>query len=468
MTGLLDRHVGFAAALRQAGLPVSIAETLDAVEALRMIELVDRESLRAAYAATVVKRQLYRPVFDALFDLYFPATAGAGAVRRSDGMAEPAPERPAPAPWEVDDPVRLRLREELFAFLLDGDEQLAAGIARDAVSSFGVQSGTQRGRQSWSRMSVLDRLAPQTLMAGLLEQLLHGSQQHGLAEPVARAMIARRLSTFTALVDTDIRRRMAERDGTEAAAKTSRRSIDTVSLQSATKVELAEIRREIQPLARRLAARLAQQRRRGRRGQLDMRRTIRESLSTGGVLFDTQHKPRRPARTDLVVLCDVSQSVTSFAHFTLLLVYALREQFSRVRTFAFVDEIDEVTKYFLPGVDVLEAVQQMGEQANVTGLLGRTDYGAAIEKFGQRWPEAIGRRSSLLILGDARSNYASLALPQLEQMATRAHRAHWLNPERRSMWDTGDSVASRYDAIVPMVECRNLAQLGEFVRDLVD
>jgi hypothetical protein len=183
--------------------------------------------------------------------------------------------------------------------------------------------------------------------------------------------------------------------------------------------------------------------------------------------MDTTHKPRRPHRTDLVILCDVSESVTSFARFTLMLVYALREQFSRVRVFAFVDDLDEVTDFFRPGIDVLDAVARVAAEAKVHGWYGRTDYGRAFGLFHERYLDAITSRTSLLVLGDARSNYGDPGLTALEAMSGRARRAHWLNPERRSAWDTGDSVAEDVARIVPMVECRNLAQLSAFVRELV-
>ena len=466
--GLIEHHAAFLAALREAGLAVSIAEGLDAVAAVRAVSLTEREQVRAAYAATVVKRELHRPVFDTIFDVYFPAVRGQGqAVRRSDGSsAAPEQVRAVPAPWEVDDPVRLRLREELRNYLATGDEQLAAGIARDAVSAFGAMSGPVSGQPSWSRLSVLSRLSPQTLLAGLLAQLLAGRPDEKFAERRTRSMITARMQRFEQLVDADVRRRIAEQRGPDYVARAARPSLDQVSFGSATESELAALRREVAPLARRLAARLAVEQRAGRRGQLDFRRTIRRSVSTGGVPLTTVHRPRRPAKTDLVILCDVSGSVLATARFTLMLVHALREQFSRVRTFVFVDEIDEVTRFFAPGVDVVDAVARMTERAQVTWVTGRTDYGRALERFEQRYTEAVGHRTSLLILGDARSNYGDLALPVLTRLADRAHAAHWLNPERRTAWDTGDSAASRFGAVVPMVECRNLAQLAGFVRDL--
>jgi uncharacterized protein len=463
---LLEHHVGFVAALREAGLTVSIAEALDAAEAMRVVPLIDRDQLRAAYAATLVKRQLHRKTFDAIFDLYYPAVTGVAGVDAEPGQT-PEPPRTPPAPWEVDDPLRLAIRDGLREFLRTGDEQQAQALAREAMAGFGAIPGAGGGRPSWSPMTVLDRISPRTLMAGLLEEFLNGQQQGGLAEQTARTTIDARIRRFEELVNADARRRLAEQTSPDQVARTGvRPSIDTVNFLGATKIELAALRREIQPLARRLAARLAIQQRRGRSGQLDFRRTMRASLSSGGVPMQTVHRPKRPAKTDLVILCDLSESVTSFAHFTLLLVYALREQFSRVRTFAFVDELDEVTRFFKPGADVLDVVSELTEQANITWIMGRTDYGRAFRLFEERYPDAIGRRSSLLILGDARSNYGDVGAPTLSRLAERARHSYWLNPERQSLWDTGDSEATKVGQIVPMVECRNLAQLSEFVRSL--
>jgi uncharacterized protein with von Willebrand factor type A (vWA) domain len=311
-------------------------------------------------------------------------------------------------------------------------------------------------------------MRPQTLMAGLLAQALFGQDVGGLAERTARTTFTERIARFRRMLDTEVQRRLAEESGAEKIAKSAvKPSLERIDLLSATRADLVAIRREIQPLARRLAARLAIEQRHGRRGQLDFRRTIRASLSTGGIPMETHHRPRRPRKTDLVVLCDVSESVTSFAHFTLLLVYALREQFSRVRVFAFIDNLDEVTDVFRPGADLVESVTRLASEADVRGWSGRTDYGRAFELFRERYLDALTSRTSLLVLGDARSNYGDPGLHALRDMAERARRSYWLNPERRSVWDTGDSVAEDVGRVVPMVECRNLAQLGGFVRDLV-
>jgi uncharacterized protein with von Willebrand factor type A (vWA) domain len=459
---LFDRHVSFITALRGAGLNVSVAEDIDAVTALGVVELLDREQLRAAYAAALVKRQTNRPAFDTVFDLFFPATVGSEVEEPSTDPDHTS------ANFRRDDPQLVQFRAELSAALLEGDAAAMARLARTGVGRFGAVHGRLPGTQSWSSYAAQTRISPQTLLAGLLEQALSGHELGGLAERTARTTFTGRIARFRRMLDTEVQRRLAEESGAEKIAKSAvKPSFERIDLLSATRTDLVAIRREIQPLARRLAARLAIEQRHGRRGQLDFRRTIRASLSTGGIPMETHHRPRRPRKTDLVVLCDVSESVTSFAHFTLLLVYALREQFSRVRVFAFIDDLDEVTDFFRPGTDLVESVSRLASEANVRGWSGRTDYGRAFELFHERYLDSLTSRTSLLVLGDARSNYGDPGLAALHDMAERARRAYWLNPERRSAWDTGDSVAEDVGRIVPMVECRNLAQLGGFVRDLV-
>lgn len=435
---LLDRHLGFLAALRAAGLPVSLAEGLDAVGALQHIDLAGRESLRAAYAATLVKRPAHREAFDSLFDVWFPAAVG------GPGPDEQPPDRSA-------------LRAELSRILRTGDDPALREFARGAVGAYGRGPG---GR--WFSYPVLRALSAETLLAGLLDAVL--DERGGLEEKIARRMFRRRIERFEHLVAEDVRRRLAERTGPEHARPPA--PIEQVEFLRASRADLAALRRQIQPLARRLAARLTERQRRGRRGRLDFRRTVRASLSTGGVPLATSHRPRRPHRPELVVLCDTSESVSAFAHFTLLLTYALREQFTRVRAFAFVDGLDEVSRFFTPGADFASAITRMTREAAVVAVSGHSDYGRAFTLFADRYGTAITPRTSLLILGDARGNYQDPRLDTLRELSARARHGYWLNPEPVQYWDTGDSLASAYGRIVPMTECRNLTQLTAFIQSL--
>jgi uncharacterized protein len=454
-SGLLDRHIAFLEALRSAGLPVSLAENLDAIAALQSLHWGERSTVRDAYAATLVKRQSQRPTFDALFDLYFPRLVGSGATALDEPVAEPVRDNAEALSG---------FREELLAALGEGDDADLQRLAVEAVGRFGAMPGRGPGLSSWSAYTALQRIAPEDL----IEQLVAALIDQGRVEDEARSVAARRIGAFNRVVEGDARRRIAEEKGPDHVADVAvRPTIDRLDFTAARKADLEEMRREIYPLARRLATRLTKERHARRRGPLDFRRTVRASVSTGGVPLTTHHRPRRPHRTELVVLCDVSGSVASFAQFTLLLVFALRDQFHKVRAFTFVDHVHEVTHHFRPGADVADVMADLAASTAHAALWGRTNYGRAFARFAEQAEDALGPKSSLLILGDARSNYSDLNVPVLAELAGRCRHAYWLNPEHPRHWDTGDSAARPYGEVVPMVECRNLTQLGEFVHDLV-
>src|SRR5690606_32914382 len=206
-----------------------------------------------------------------------------------------------------------------------------------------------------------------------------------------------------------MRRLAADRDLTELARTTLRPTIDKLDFSAARRSDLDELRRALAPLARQLAVRLTKEQHARRRGPLDFRRTVRASLSTGGVPISTHHRPKRPHRSELVVLCDVSGSVAHFAQFTLMLVFALREQFTNVRAFTFVDDVNEVTDVFVPGADPGDVLAELASRSAHAARFGRTNYGAAFARFVEEHPDALGPKSTLLILGDARSNYRNLS-----------------------------------------------------------
>ena len=459
-SGLVTRHIAFLEALRGAGLSVSLAEDLDAVAALSVVEWVDRRVVHDTYAATVLKRQAQRPTFDALFDLYFPRLVGGGFAeveRQADAGPDDSPVRDNAAALE-------EFRQELAEALELGDEQRWQQLAAEMVGRFGAMPGRGPGLSSWSAYTALQRVAPSELIDRIVAALLG----QGLTEEEAQRSAGRRVGGFTAMVEADARRRIAEEKGAEHVANVALRpSIDRLDFTAARKSDLEAMRREIYPLARRLAARLTKEQHSRRRGPLDFRQTVRASMSTGGVPMATHHKPKRPHRTELVVLCDVSGSVANFAQFTLLLVFALRDQFQKVRAFTFIDHVHEVTHHFKPGADVVDVMADLAASTSQAALWGRTNYGRALTKFAEEHADAIGPKTSLLILGDARSNYSDLADDVLKEMARTSRHAWWLNPEHTRHWGTGDSATRTYGEIVPMVECRNLTQLAEFVHNLV-
>jgi uncharacterized protein with von Willebrand factor type A (vWA) domain len=444
--------------LRSSGLSVSLAEDLDAIAALQALPWGDRSVVQAGYAATLVKKQTQRPTFDALFDVYFPRMVGDGvAGERSDDQASDGSVRDNAAALAA-------FRDELADALAEGDQQTMLELAAEMIARFGAMPGRGPGLSSWSAYTAMQRVAPSELVDKIVQALM----AEGRLDDEARREAGRRMGGFTAMVEADARRRIAEEKGPEHVANVAiKPSIDRLDFTAARRSDLEQMRREIYPLARRLATRLTQEHHAKRRGPLDFRRTVRASMSTGGVPLTTHHKPKRPHRTELVVLCDVSGSVANFAQFTLLLVYALRDQFEKVRAFTFIDHVHEVTEHFVPGADPADVLTELAAATSHAALWGRTNYGRALMKFEEKHADALGPKSSLLILGDARSNYSDLHLEVLKRLAGEARHAWWLNPEHRRHWDTGDSAATKYGEVVPMVECRNLTQLGEFVHDIL-
>jgi len=458
--GLLDREIAFLDALRTAGLNVSLAEVLDSTRAMGAIDLLDREALRAAFAACVLKRPAHRTTFDVLFDLWFPAVTGDPSTVEGEAGTDGEPGQSGPVDPEA-------YRDMLRDLLLDGDEESMRRFARQVVQGLG-RADTAPGRQSWFSYRVLRQLSPETLMASLLDALLKGQDRGGLAEKVARQTVQERIKAFQEMVEAEVRRRLAEDRGAEQISKTAVQPLaEQVDFLRASRNDMAELRRQVFPLARRLATRLTARRRLGKTGKLDFRRTVRASLATGGVPLVTHHKPHKPHKPELVVLCDVSGSVAGFAHFTLMLAYALSEQFTKVRAFAFIDTCDEVTRFFTPGGDVADALARMSAEAKLVWFDGHSDYGHAIEVFAENYPDAVGPRTSLLILGDARNNYRATGSQTLKKLVQRSRHAYWLNPEPSAYWGSGDSATGAYEDLIEMVEVRNAVQLEDFVQRLL-
>jgi uncharacterized protein len=467
-TGGLAGHLdGFVRAVREAGIPVGISQAVDAAEILTVVDLLDREQLRHGLAAVLLQRAAQRATYDVLFDLWWPLSDRPPADDDGDSDLEGEHGQSTLDVPGVDagDLVEL-MRAELLRLLMDGNEEDLRRFAREAVQLLGQGQPSPSG-QSFFSYRVLRALSPDTLVSQLLAGLLAEGDRGGLAEQVARQTVRERVAAFRAAVEAEVRRRTAAEKGRDKVAKNAVRPLaDQVDFLRAQAADLAELRRAVAPLARRLAVRLSARRRLGREGRLDFRKTVRASLGTGGVPVVTHHRPRKVHKPELVVLCDVSGSVAGFSHFTLMLTQALREHFTGVRAFAFVDSTDEVTRFFRPGADVADAVARIGREADVVAFDGHSDYGTAFEVFADRWASAVGPKTSLLVLGDGRTNYRQPGLPVLADLVRRSRSAHWLNPEPRRLWGSGDSAADRYGEVIDMVECRNAAQLAEFVTTL--
>ncbi|HUH70277.1 MAG TPA: VWA domain-containing protein [Mycobacterium sp.] len=465
--GLPGHLVGFVEALRGQGISVGPSETVDAGRVMATLGLDDREVLREGIACAVLRRPDHRETYDAMFDLWFPAALGARAVV-SEGEADDAEESGGLPPDDVE-----AMRQMLLDLLTDNedladlDERLVAMIAR-IVEAYGKYSSS-RG-PSFSSYQALKAMALDELEGKLLAGLLapYGDEPTPTQQQIAKALAAQKITQLRKLVDAETKRRTAEQLGRDHVQMYGIPQLsENVEFLRASSEQLRQMRRVVAPLARTLATRLAARRRRARAGSIDLRKTLRKSMSTGGVPIDVVLAKPRPARPELVVLCDVSGSVAGFSHFTLLLVHALRQQFSRVRVFAFIDTTDEVTHLFSPDADLAVAIQRITREAGVYGRDGHSDYGNAFASFVQAFPNVLSPRSSLLVLGDGRTNYRNPETELLAHMVTASRHAHWLNPEPKHLWGSGDSAVPRYQEVITMHECRSAKQLAAVIDQLL-
>ena len=289
-----------------------------------------------------------------------------------------------------------------------------------------------------------------------------------LTQHIARDDVARRIEGLKAAIEREIRERLVEDRGAEALAKSVRKPLpEDLDVMHANREEMAQLERALRPLSRKLAVRLARKRRHKRRGAVDLRHTVRRSLSTGGIPIDLRFKPPRPAKPEIVVIADISGSVASFARFTLLLVHAISSQFSKVRSFVFVDGLDEVTALFEHTDDPKEAVARINAEADVIAFDGHSDYGRAFMTFHTKFAPEINKRTAVLILGDARNNYHQSNAELIADLRYRAKAVYWLNPEPESYWNSGDSIIGQYAPFCDrVIECRTLRQLEAFVGTL--
>ncbi len=465
--GLPGHLVGFVEALRGHGISVGPSETVDAGRVLATLGLGNREVLREGIACAVLRRPDHRETYDAMFDLWFPAAMGARAAVL-EGEAAEGQESEGLPPDDVE-----AMRQMLLDLLsenpelADMDERLVAMIAR-IVEAYGKYSSS-RG-PSFSSYQALKAMALDELEGKLLAGLLapYGDEPTPTQEQIAKALAAQKVAQLRKMVDAETKRRTAEQLGRDHVQMYGIPQLsENVEFLRASGEQLRQMRRVVAPLARTLATRLAARRRRARAGSIDLRKTLRKSMSTGGVPIDVVLRKPRPARPELVVLCDVSGSVAGFSHFTLLLVHALRQQFSRVRVFAFIDTTDEVTHMFGPEADLAVAIQRITREAGVYSRDGHSDYGNAFASFLHGFPNVLSPRSSLLVLGDGRTNYRNPETELLAHMVTASRHAHWLNPEPKHLWGSGDSAVPRYEEVITMHECRSASQLATVIDALL-
>jgi uncharacterized protein len=470
---------GFVAELRNAGLPVSLTENLDAMEAIKQIPLEDRDAFKYALGATLVKNSAHWRAFETVFEVYFSLRGPEYALKDDDNPDEfwremqdqmRQGEGKGGSGGAMDSLTQEELMNMLMRALMDGDQAMMRALAKQAVQRFaGMEPGRPVGG-TYYLYRTLRNLDLDSLMGKLEEANQDQASQPltNLEQRLAKDEMQHRMEQFKQEIEAEIRRRLVADRGAEAMAKTLRKPLpEDVEFMHASRDEMQNLKKALYPLTRKLAARLARKRRHGRKGPLDFRNTVRHSLNYGGVPAEPKFKYPRPAKPELMVVADISGSVAAFARFTLMLVYAIQGQFSKVRSFVFIDGLDEVTDYFKSTEDITEAIQRVNTEADVVWVDGHSDYGHAFEVFWEKYGKDVGPKTTVLLLGDARNNYHAAQSWVVKEMRQRARHVYWLNPEPKSYWNTGDSIVGEYGSHTDGVyECRNLRQLESFVEKL--
>ncbi|MGA3149706.1 MAG: VWA domain-containing protein, partial [Acidimicrobiales bacterium] len=456
---MLDLLTGFVAELRAAGIPVSLTEHLDAAEALTHVPMEDREAIKYTLGASLVKSSSHWRAYETAFEIYFSLRGpeyrideesddpAAGSELETDGMTGSGNRRGqgrGGGGGGQEGMTPEELADLLYKALLGANDAMVAAVARQAVSRYaGMEAGRPVGGTYYLYRTlrnldldgVLNRLvdaarattsslnddsppepgAPMATLTSLEERLLRDEYQS-------------RIDRLRQEIENEIRRRLVADRGSEALARSLRKPLpEDIDVMHATRDELVALRKSLQPLSRKLAVRLARKRRHGRKGPLDFRSTMRHSLSTGGVPVDPKFRYPRPSKPEIVVIADISGSVASFARFTLHLVHAISTQFSKVRSFVFIDGIDEVSRFFEGADDPADAVHRINTEADVIWVDGHSDYGHALTVFWERWGEEITPRTSVLLLGDARNNYHASQAWVVKELQARARHVYWLN-----------------------------------------
>lgn len=447
--------------LRAVGIPVSMVEAIDAAEAIEFTELGARENLRATLGATLIKNSRHYDAFDRAFDVYFGLESIGDMKVAAQGDTSSQGDQGEGGGTGGGD----AFMESLVDALLAGNGDQMARLVSGAVDRYaGMQAGRPVGGRYYA-YRVLRRIDTDELFERLIAALAPQAHDGGIDERIERERAEALVQQVRDQLEQEITGRMiADRGRRQVAANRRMPLVEDIDLMHATRSEIAELERAIRPLARKLATRLGQRRRHGSKGRLDVRRTIRRSLGHGGVMLEPQFKPPRKSKPEIVILCDVSGSMATFARFTMQLTYAISAELAKVRVFAFIDGLDEVTGYFSTNTDFSDGLVAMSREADIVRRDGHSDYGSSFTEMWERYSDAVSSRSTVIVTGDARNNYRDPGLEAFGRIVDRSRATLWLNPEPQRFWDTGDSVMSGYRSTCDSVDqVRTLRQLEAFV-----
>jgi uncharacterized protein len=459
-----ERILEFIGDLRRAELRISPSEALDALAASTEVGLTDRETFKSSLAATLVKEARDLATFDRLFNLYFLDLQALGeGLRKALGPEDP---KMADLLDQLGDEDGLEL-DELTELLMRGQGSEMEMAIRAGGENAGLERLMYFLQVGYFSRRISDRFDWSVLERDL-EKIMRLLEARGL-DPGQLARVRNylelRLEAFKRMIRQHVQREL-ERRAYRQGERLTREVLADKPLFALSADEVAQMKGVVARLARKIKDALVLRQRQEQRGRLDTRRTIRKSLQYGGVPMEIVLRRRHRDKPKLITICDVSDSVRNASRFMLQLVWSLQECFSRVRSYVFVSEIAEVTQAFSSS-SVERAIDWALKGAPVDYHC-RSDFGFAFSRFATTELESLDRKTTILVLGDARNNYNDPQAWALRLIRERVKGIIWLNPEGQWGWGIGDSVMPLYAPACDIVrECRTIGQLGEVVDNLV-
>jgi uncharacterized protein with von Willebrand factor type A (vWA) domain len=457
-----DQLLAFVQYLRGRKIPVSPADTLDAVEVAELTGYADKTLLKNGLAAALAKSKDELTLFEAAFEEYFHPNAQQPRANQAPHRTDSDSDNPSPTGEpSLDaqqaepnlDPLEGLRGNALFDALESQDETALSVAIETAAAEAKVEEislFTQRGQYV---RKILDALGDEALREAAIEfeqsepaafeavQALREQLRERVRDRVERAYLIHASAATEDLLDE---------------------SLSKLKLGNVDHSQMARLKRLMDRMARKLAARHGRRRRRFRRGKLHVAETVRRAIPTDGVPFHPRWRKTERKRPQIMAICDVSGSVAAYAKFLLMFLYALQDVLPRTRSFAFSAALGEVSDLFaqLP-------VEQAIERVNLK-YGGATDYGRALQDFSNLALAEVNNATTVIILGDARNNQADPRVDLLAEIKARAKQVIWLNPESLRLWGTGDSemlLVKRHCHLVK--ECNNLKQLERIIDKLL-
>jgi uncharacterized protein len=466
-----DVLVNFIQILRRCGLRVSVSESLDGARAAAAVGMAQRPLFKAGMRAALVKRTKDIPLFDQIFDAYFTDKPSDIPLEEMFGHGLPKPGESGDEAW--DQAMQQAMQQmgglsDITQALLQGNVQfITAEMLRHMSPEQLAQLRSMLQRGQFTRI-VLDKMGWEKIqqeIRDLIKQLMQQGNYEAAHRVQERLWELQEL--FPKWVANEVNDAVEKQLQTHRPPPPQAHTLQHKDFSRYTESEIEAMEEIIDQMARKLREDWSRRAKQGGSRRLDVPRTMRRAMGTFGVPMDIRWKQRRRNRLNIVLLCDVSSSVRHVSRFMLQLVYSLQQQRGRVRSFVFIADLDEVTETFERN-SIDEAVQLATSEANIT-YWAHSDFGRAFRDLLDNHGDALSSRTTVIVLGDGRTNHYDPQYGALQEIHERSRRLLWLNPEHQESWGWGDSVAPQYARFCDrMIECRNLEQLTQAIEYLME